>query len=143
MGLRKHSFKIVMIIIIILFSLNMVYSLININSFIFLILRIVPEVFIGDMATLFPEISVTKANADTTISFVLWEHRTTPKPLVKLISNNHKPTLLASFKPKYFQIEAHNEFTTSFWVKTNSLSFINLKSMYRCLSFLTISFHLG
>ena len=49
----------------------MIYPLITINSFIFLMLRIVPEVFIGEITTLFPDISVIKVSADITSSFVL------------------------------------------------------------------------
>jgi hypothetical protein len=40
--------------------------------------RIVPEVLIGESITDFPEISVIKVNADITISFVWWEHLTIP-----------------------------------------------------------------
>ena len=52
------------------FILRRIYPLINIDSFNFLMLRIVPEVLIGDKIIFFPEISVISVNADITISFV-------------------------------------------------------------------------
>jgi len=114
------------------------------NYFLFIIFfhlfitLIVPEVFIGEKITLFPETSCIKLNEVIIISFVWFEHLIIPRFCFKSSSNNHNPVLFASFNPKYLQIDFQKLFIISFCSNTSSFSEIILNNIYLLLSIFPI-----